>query len=113
MNIYLLVAFALCAVGILLNAVGGFQNSKQTEHLLDVIAKQALRISELETEMVALDEHYKAINNSVFELDKRMKDFPVEDLDSRYKAEKAWNDGVNAIMSFGLDSLNKGGSKNG
>ena len=61
--------------------------------------------------------HFKEAQNKINsdfadELDNikaQLDDLPKEDLQAKYDAEKAWNEGIQAILNFGLDT-NKGGN---
>lgn len=98
---------------------------KQMDKLRDVLAKQALKISNHESSIAAYeesdrhsftkmlsehDEKLKKITYHMEQIDKKIDELPVEDMEAQYEAEKAWNDGVQAIVNFGLDQL-KGGNE--
>lgn len=92
---------------------------KRVDNLLDVVARQAVRIGDHESMLLKHDEKIKTdeYNYSDFcgkleELERKVQDIPVEDLVAAQKAEEAWNEGVQNILSFGLDTMKKGGLNN-
>lgn len=98
---------------------------KQQEKVMGVLAKQAMKISDHESSIAAyeetdrrsfnraLSEHEKKLReiaHAIEQIDKKIDGLPVEDMEAHYEAEKAWNDGVQAIVNYGLDKL-KGGNE--
>lgn len=67
----------------------------------------------------ALNDCYTEQEKELFKLKKTLEehgkaiaDIPVEDLRAKYDAEKAWNEGVQNIMNYGIEKLNKDGAAN-
>lgn len=93
----------------------------QIEHAMDVLAKQALKISQHDSEIELIVYEKNKMLSAVAGCEEKLKkleteiaELPKEDLEAKYAAEKAWDDGVQAIMSYGLDLLKKkDGSANG
>lgn len=88
--------------------------------LVDIAAKQALKLSEHETAFAQYEhergkilEQLAACEKKTDELNKKVEELPVEDMDARAKAENAWNEGVQAIMTYGMELMKKDGSVNG
>ena len=82
--------------------------------LIDRVANLAMKVRELEE---TIDEVDKSTGADIHRLAKDLEDFradygdaAIEEMKESAKAQKAWADGLNNIMSYGA-SLHGGGNK--
>ena len=93
--------------------------AKKVDNILGVLSKQAIKLSDHESVILAHDEkikkdeyNYSDFEERIKELEQKVDEIPVEDLRAMQKAEEAWNEGVQNILNFGLDTMKKGGLNN-
>ena len=83
---------------------------KQVDKLYDLATKQALKAGEHEHMLVLHDEKIKKNDYDISEIQAKLAEIPVEDIRAQQEAEKAWNDGVQSIINFGIDTMKKDGN---
>jgi DNA repair exonuclease SbcCD ATPase subunit len=108
----------ILSVAVLLVAVIAQASRAEVKELRDRV--EALR-QNLQTISDISDEHDANLANNavalekrVKELERQMEELPKEDLQARYDAEAAWNEGIRELVGFGknFQRLNKEGLKN-
>ena len=102
----------LAIIALVLSAAVTLQTSKQLDKLYSIVSKQALREADFTNLLEDHDIRLKKMKYELEELEKRVSELPVEDMQAAADAEKAWNEGVQNIVSYGLDSMKKGGLTN-
>lgn len=93
---------------------------RQYSILVDICAKQAMKLSEHESALAQYEHERDKIletlalcTEKIDKVNKKVEELPVEDMDARAKAEKAWDEGVQAIMTYGMELMKKDGTVNG
>lgn len=98
MTAFWIALFGIAALGSLFVSITALKRREETDDAtLGMVAKLANKFAEQEKEIYALREELK-------ELTRRVDDLPVEDLDAKFKAEAAWNRGVQEIVNFDINT---------
>lgn len=95
-----LASLMLCALLVLYIRITRIEDG-----MLENIGNLALEVSNL---METQNKINKDFAETIDSLTERVDGLPVEDLQAKYDAEQAWNEGVQAILNYGLDKINKG-----
>lgn len=93
----------LCAVTAIVAAVIALYCYVRIEAVwnfaVDKSAKLALEMSDKSRDYA---DHFNKMYDRLRDIEERLDAIPVEDLQSKYDAEKAWNDGIQNILNYGL-----------
>ena len=74
-------------------------------NLYGVISSMSLEVTHLKDWRDAATATDIYLSDEIDKLKEQIEKLPKEDLQAKYDAEKAWNDGVQAILNYGLETV--------